>query len=254
MKKVIAHEFLKDEAILWDFILNFECKGEPYGNQNRNSLRLFGFNDMVLNVKSFKVPNIVNQVVYSFFRKSKAHRSYDHANKLLSLGIGTPRPVAYYEFRSGFMFRKSYYLSEQLDYDYTYRDLITDFKIPNYEQILREFTRFTYKLHENNILFKDHSPGNTLIEKNGDSYNFYLVDLNRMEFKSLTFYERVKNFSRITPRKEMVEVMSDEYAKLTGEDYQKIVTLMWKLVSKFQHKFYLKIWWKNKFMFWRKKR
>ena len=136
----------------------------------------------------------------------------------------------------------------------TYRELVEDENYPDNENILRQFTRFTWKLHQNNVLFKDHSPGNTLIVKKAEEYEFYLVDLNRMEFKPLSFEERVKNFSRITPKKEMVEIMSDEYAKLTGEDYQKIVTLLWDLVSKFQRKFYRKIYLKNKYMFWRKKK
>ena len=64
-----------------------------------------------------------------------------------------------------FRFKKSFYLSEQVDCDLTYRELITDLNYPNYETILRAFTRFTYLLHERGIQFLDHSPGNTLIKK-----------------------------------------------------------------------------------------
>lgn len=253
MKKVIAHEFLKDEATLSDFILNFDSKGEPYGNQNRNSLRLFKLNDLVLNAKSFRIPNIVNQVVYSFFRKSKARRSFEHAKKLLSLDIGTPKPIAYYEFKSGFMFRRSYYLSEQMECDYTYRDLTTNFSIPDYERILRSFTRFTHKLHENNILFLDHSPGNTLIRKNTQGeFDFFLVDLNRMKFRSMDLKSRIKNFSRLTIHKSMVEIMSDEYAKCIGEDYEVVFKLMWEFTSDFQKKFHRKKRIKKKIKFWKK--
>lgn len=253
MKKVIAHEFLNDEAALNNFILNFDSKGEPYGNQNRNSLKLFKYDDKVLNIKSFKVPNIFNQIVYSFFRKGKAQRSYEHAMKLLELGIGTPKPVAYYEFRSGFMFRESYYLSEQLDCDYTYRDLTHNFNIPDYEQILREFTRFTYNLHENDVLFLDHSPGNTLIRKNVQgTFDFFLVDLNRMRFREIDFKSRIKNFSRLTIHKRMVAIMSDEYAKCTGEDYKLVFNLMWKYTSNFQKKYNRKKKVKKRIKFWKK--
>lgn len=109
--------------LLDDFIVNFKTKGEPFGNQDRNSLKLFELNDMTVNIKSFRVPNLINQVAYRFFRKSKAQRTYEHANKLLELGIGTPQPIAYYEYKTPVLFKNSYYISEQLDADLTYREL-----------------------------------------------------------------------------------------------------------------------------------
>ena len=251
MKKVITKAFFIDESTLDDFILNFESKGEPFGDQKRNSLKLFEFDTMVMNVKSFKIPNIINQVVYTFFRKSKAQRSYENASKLLSLHIGTPKPIAYYEFRFGFLLRKSYYVSEQLDCDYTYRDLTNNFNIKGFEDILRAFTRFTFNLHENNILFLDHSPGNTLIKKNDkDGFDFFLVDLNRMIFKPLDFEKRIENFSRLTIHEKMVEIMSDEYAKCMGEDYEKVFNLMWKYTVDFQKKYNRKKRLKKRIKFW----
>ena len=252
MKKVISQNFLEAENTLDNFILNFDTEGTVYGNQNRNSLKLFEFGDLVVNVKSFKLPNIVNQVVYGFFRKSKAQRSFEHANKLLSLNIGTPTPIAYYEFNSGILFKKSYYVSEQLDCDYTYRDLTHNFEIPDYENILRAFTRFTFKLHEENILFLDHSPGNTLIKKTDDGYNFFLVDLNRMTFKPLNLNERIKNFERLTIHESMVKIMSDEYAKCIHEDYNKVFNLMWNYTNTFQRKYRQRRRLKNKLKFWKK--
>ena len=123
-----------------------------------------------------------------------------------------------------------------MDCDLTYRELTTNFNYPDYENILRAFTRFTYSLHEKNIHFLDHSPGNTLIKKNGNAYDFYLVDLNRMEFKPLDFETRIKNFSRLTIHKSMIKVMSEEYAKSSGEDFNKIFDLMWNETEAFQEK------------------
>ena len=196
--------------------------------------------DIILNIKSFRIPNIINQIAYRFFRKSKAQRSFEYANKLIKLDVGTPQPIAFYEFKTSFLFKKSFYVSEHLNCDLTYRELTTNFDYPDFENILRAFTRFTFKLHEKNIQFLDHSPGNTLIKKVGNEYKFYLVDLNRMEFKSMDFETRIKNFSRLTIHKSMVEVMSDEYAKCSGEDYNKIFDLMWKETEVFQEKFHRK--------------
>ncbi|MDO5969972.1 lipopolysaccharide kinase InaA family protein [Flavivirga aquimarina] len=248
----IRAEFQSHKLVLDDFITNFETKGEPFGNQDRNSLKLFKLEDKIINVKSFRIPNIVNQITYKFFRKSKAQRSYEYANKLKELYIGTPEPIAYYEYKTPFLFKKSYYISEQIDCDLTYRELTTDFDYPDHENILRAFTRFTFDLHEKGIHFLDHSPGNTLIKKTDNGYDFFLVDLNRMEFKNLDFETRIKNFAKLTIHKSMIEVMSDEYAKCTGEAYDAIFNLMWKETEDFQHKYHRKRRLKKKLKFWKK--
>ncbi|MEW4925173.1 lipopolysaccharide kinase InaA family protein [Algibacter sp. 2305UL17-15] len=251
-KKVIHTDFKSHDDFLDDIIYHFDEKGEPFGNQDRNSLKLFDFEDFKLNVKSFRVPNLVNQIAYRFFRKSKAQRSFEYANKLTELGVGTPQPIAYYGFTTPFLFKSSYYISEQQHCDLTYRELTTDFDIPNHEAILRAFTRFTFNLHEKGIHFLDHSPGNTLIELNDGDYKFYLVDLNRMEFKPLDFETRIKNFARLTIHKNMVEIMSDEYAKCSGESFETIFNLMWQETEAFQEKYHRKRRLKKKLKFWKK--
>ncbi|WP_435412503.1 Kdo domain containing protein, partial [Psychroserpens mesophilus] len=204
-----------------------------------------------VNVKSFRIPNVINQIAYRFFRKSKAQRSFEYGNWLKSLDIGTPQPLAYYEFKTAFLFKKSYYISEQQDCDLTYRELTTNFNYPDFEAILRAFTRFTYKLHQKKVHFLDHSPGNTLIQKVDNGYEFYLVDLNRMEFKELDFETRIKNFSKLTIHKFMIEIMSDEYAKCSGEAYDKILDLMWSSTEAFQNKYHKKRRLKKKLKFWK---
>ena len=208
-KRSLHKDFNGYSNFLDDITANFDTKGTAFGNQDRNTLKLFKLEDKTLNVKSFRIPNYINQIAYKYFRKSKAQRSFEYANKLIKLNIGTPQPVAYYEFTTLLLFKKSFYISEHLKYDLTYRELTTDLNYPNHEDILRAFTRFTFKLHENGVRFLDHSPGNTLIRLNNGDYKFFLVDLNRMVFKSLYFETRIKNFSRLTVHKSMVEIMSD---------------------------------------------
>jgi len=223
------------KELLTEVTRNFDSYSGGVGK--RNTIKIIEVNGDKLNVKSFKVPHLVNQIVYKFFRKSKAQRSFEYANKLTELGVKTPEPLAYFEYTSLFLFKRSFYISKHLDCDLTYRELTKDFNIPDYDTILRAFTRFTFSLHQKNILFLDHSPGNTLIKKNGTDYDFYLVDLNRMRFEPLDFETRIKNFSKLTIHKSMVEVMSDEYAKCSGENYEKIFNLMWKETEAFQEKF-----------------
>jgi len=252
MESVVHPKYQQLSKDLDHFILNFDSLGQAYGNQNRNSLKVYELNGLIINTKSFKVPNWINQVVYKYFRKSKAQRSFEYANVLIEKEVGTPQPIAYYELPTTFLFKKSYYLSEQLESDYTYRELTTDFEIPRYDEILRAFTRFTYGLHEKEIHFLDHSPGNTLIKIHDEEIEFFLVDLNRMEFKPLNFEERIRNFSRLTTHKSMVEVMSDEYSKCINKPFGEVFDLMWKYTVEFQEKFNRKKRIKKKLKFWKK--
>lgn len=252
MKKVINTEYKAIESTLDHFILNYDSEGSPFGNQQRNRLRLFNVENKTLNIKSFKVPNFINKIAYNFFRKSKAQRSFEYANALKNKSIGTPEPIGFYESKKGILFGKSYYISEHLNYDLTYRELTKSFDFPNYETILRAFTRFTFKLHENRIHFLDHSPGNTLIKINGNVYEFFLVDLNRMVFEDLSFEKRIKNFAKLSIHKYMVEIMSDEYAKCIGRDYGEVFPLMWKNTQDFQESYHRRRRLKEAITFWKK--
>ena len=251
-KSTIHPTFKKQQAFLNDIVENYDVKGENFGNQDRNSLKLFRLNKEIINVKSFKIPNSINQIVYRFFRKSKAQRSFEYATILQERGIGTPQPIAYFTFTTACCFKISYYISEQIDATLTYRELVTDPNFPNHEEILRAFTRFTFHLHEKGICFLDHSPGNTLIVKEEEEYSFYLVDLNRMKFQQMNFHDRMQNFSRLTPKKEMIAIMSDEYAKLSALDFDTVFKEMWKETNAFQEKFQRKQRLKKRLKFWKK--
>lgn len=222
-------------------------------SSGRNTIKIFKINGAKFSVKSFRIPNLINKVTYKFFRKSKAERSFQYATKLKKKGIGTPDPVAYSENSTQLSFLNSYYVCEHLECELTYRELVTDPGYPDHENILRAFTRFTFELHKKQIQFLDHSPGNTLIQKAGDGYLFFLVDLNRMNFKELNFEERMLNFSRLTPKKEMVEIMADEYSKLIDKPKIEVFEKMWFYTNQFQKKFKRKKELKKKLKFWKKK-
>ena len=206
---------VKKSRDILSLINNFNTSGQLFGNGQRNVIKIFDVEGVAINIKSFKIPNSINKVAYRYFRKSKARRSYEYATILLEKGIGTPQPMAFLENFNVFGLRDSYYVSEHLDADLTYRELVEVPDYPDHDKILRQFTRFSYELHQKGIEFLDHSPGNTLIKKSDNgNYEFFLVDLNRMEFHdSMSFEMRMKNLCRLTPVKEMVAVMSNEYSK-----------------------------------------
>ncbi|WP_424494501.1 lipopolysaccharide kinase InaA family protein [Salinimicrobium sp. GXAS 041] len=253
MKAVFSDVYNQSEEQIRYYIKNFKEDGEVLGSPARNVIKIFNLEGEKINIKSFKIPNAVNKIAYRHFRKSKAQRSFEYAQLLISLGIGTPAPIAYFEEKSKIVFLKSFYVSRQQDCDLTFRELVNEPNLPNHEKILRAFTRFTHELHEKNIEFLDHSPGNTLIQLNDGDYKFFLVDLNRMNFKPLDFEARMKNFSRLTPKKEMVKVMASEYAKLINKPEEEVFQKMWFYTKNFQEKFKRKKRLKKKLKFWKAK-
>ncbi|MGE6355694.1 Kdo domain containing protein [Flavobacterium sp. NPDC079362] len=246
--------FIKSSSSIQNIIESFSDSGTIFGDGQRNIIKLFDFDGKTINIKSFKIPNLVNKIAYNYFRKSKARRSFEYATILLEKGIGTPQPIAYLENFNWLGLRDSYYASEHLVTELTYRELVEIPDYPDHENILRQFTKFSFELHEKGIEFLDHSPGNTLIKKKADgNYEFFLVDLNRMVFhKSMTFEMRMKNLCRLTPLKEMVAIMSNEYSKLYGESEQKTYDTLWKFTADFQEQFYRKRRLKKKLKFWKK--
>jgi hypothetical protein len=235
------------------YIKNFTKEGEFLNDGQRNSIKVFDLEGEAINIKSFKIPNFVNKIAYRFFRRSKAERSFSYALHLLSRNIRTPQPIAFAEEKSGFTFQRSFYVSEQQECDLTYRELVLKPDYPENEKILRAFTRFTFDLHEKDVEFLDHSPGNTLIKLLENSEpQFYLVDLNRMNFKEMDFNARMKNFSRLTPKKEMVEIMANEYASLINKPEPEVFDKMWFYTREFQKKFIRKKRLKKKLKFWKK--
>ncbi len=221
---------------LRNILSNFAKVGENVTQGERNLIKKVAIDGIVVNIKKFKEPNFFQSLVYQFLRKSKAKRSYEYALKLIDCEINTPFPIAYFENFS-FGLKQSFYVSEHVNYDFDFRKLIHKPQFQNREEILRQFTQFTFKLHENNVNFLDHSPGNTLIIDKGENnfkYVFYLIDLNRMRFEKMDFKKRMKNFRRLWLSKTMLKIMAKEYAELYGKTYSETHKLMSKYSRNFQ--------------------
>lgn len=249
----IDSNFLKYKSALLRIIENFNSEGILFADGKRNKIRLFNLDGLMINIKSFKKPHLINKIVYKYFRKSKARRSYEYGIILLEKGIGTPRPIAFFENFSWLGLKDSYYASEHIETELTFRELINIPDYPDHSTILRQFTKFTFDLHERGVEFQDHSPGNTLIERTSNgNFNFLLVDLNRMKFHdSMDFNKRMNNFSRLTTKAEMIAVMSDEYAKLYDKSYDEVYSKMSLYAKDFDFRLYRRIARKKKLLFWK---
>lgn len=234
VKFLFSETFKYSKEVIF-FIKEFNSAlGTVFLKGKRNEIKLFDLNGEKINIKSFKVPHFINKIAYRYFRKSKARRSFEFANILLAKGIGTPTPIAYYENHSWMGLNESYYVSQHFESDLTFRELVEISNYPDKENILRQFIKFTFSLHEKGIEFLDHSPGNTLIKKNqSGEYDFYLVDLNRMKFHNkLSLDQRIFNLRRLSYKKEMVREMSYEYAKLYNVDGELFFKKLWNVTQK----------------------
>lgn len=234
----INADYLNKKNDLIESILKYDSVGDILFDGSRNQIKIAKLKNYTIAIKSFKIPNTFNKVIYKYFRKSKAQRSYEYAKFLSQHNIGTAEPIAYSMNFNSIGLQDSYYISEFLHVDLVLRELIADENYPEREIILKQFTQFTFKLHELGIEFLDHTPGNTLIKKiSPGKYNFFLVDLNRMRFhKELSLTERLKNFKKLTQNKEIIKIISAEYANLLGLKeqfvYEKIVSYSYKLNQK----------------------
>ena len=168
----------------------------------RNIIKIVDFQQKKYVVKSFKIPHLLNQIVYRFFRDSKAKRSYENSVKLLEKSVNTPKPIGYIEFEDTFLFKESFYISEFFDYDFEIRAVFNNREFEDREKILKKFILFSYELHEKGIYHIDYSPGNILVKKRESEYIFSIIDVNRMKFLEMNKALRMKSLSKLTKNKE----------------------------------------------------
>ena len=154
----------------------------------------------------------MNKIAYTFFRDSKAKRSYDNSMKILEF---VPKPIGYAEYKKFGLLHDSYFLCEKYAYDFTIREPLIRDDFEDRENIFKQFSVFTHALHLKGVVHLDYSPGNILIKKmDDDTYEFKIIDVNRMQFKNLTDIECLENFSKLWAQDKDLSIIIDSYAKL----------------------------------------
>lgn len=214
-----------------DFLLNIKKYFQENSNtihKARNELKVIKYDDLQTVVKAFKVPNKINQIVYAYFRDSKAKKSYKNAVKLRSLGLNTPEPIGYIEFYRNFLFKESFFIAKKYDYDFTIREPLRNKELANREEIIKKFVEFTFNLHKNNVYHKDFSAGNILVSIQGEDYEFSVVDINRMEFKAIDLYTGLDNFAKLWLDEDDIVLIASTYAKLANVEEKEAIDILKK--------------------------
>ena len=248
MSIIIHSKYKSKEKSVIQLVNGFFEEGDMIVAGSRNTIKSNFLADEKINIKFFQKPGIFKSIIYSFFRSTKAKRSFEYANFLLDHNILTPFPIAYIENRSSLgLLKDSYYICKHIDYDFTIRELIHDPMFPERNVILEQFTAFTFSMHEANVNFLDHSPGNTLVVKlDTGKYEFYLIDLNRMNFKYLSIEDRMDNFKKMWLSKAMVKVVAEAYAKLSNQPELELHAILLEKTTQFKRKITQKKYLKRK--------
>lgn len=238
MRITVHLKYKNQEENILQLVKTFFEEGDLIVKGSRNIIKSNFLGSIKVNIKFFQKPGFIKSIIYSFFRDTKAKRSFDYANYLLKHNINTPFPIAFVEERSVFGFlANSFYFCDQIDYDFTMRELIHDPLFPERNIIIEQFTEFTFKMHEAKINFLDHSPGNTLILNKGNGiYDFFLIDLNRMKFEELSLEKRMDNFKKMWLSKQMIKVVAQKYASLSNQSEEKIHAILLEKSTQFKRK------------------
>ena len=200
----------------WSRFINFFRSEKIVGNfseweegdviyAKRNTLR--AYNGFI--IKQFATPKLWRGIIYGWFCKSKAQRSYEYAHHLDGL---TPTPMAYREVRYCGILRESWYVCQHSECKYTFNDLIHNPKFPQRDKILNAIGNFTAILHKRGILHLDYSGGNILFNEDGSKIQ--IIDLNRIHFyKQISIKKGLKNFERLNIDKNALSVIGTAYAQ-----------------------------------------
>lgn len=164
----------------------------------RNIVEKFSMQGKDYVIKIYRQPNLCNRIAYTWFRKSKAMRAYTYAERLLELGIETPRPVAYFEKRENGIFSVGYFISEYLPYCLM-RDAYNDIPDSEKRRLTKDFMDFTLEMHGKKVLPLDFNSSNIFYHFDEESkhYRFAITDINRMRFgKTPTTSEVMQSFEQ----------------------------------------------------------
>jgi tRNA A-37 threonylcarbamoyl transferase component Bud32 len=145
---------------------------------------------------------------FSPFKRSKAFRAYDAAERLIELGLRTPKPLLSVEGRTGGFVRVNYLFTESLGETRSSRVLLRESDDP--EKIVREIARIVRRMHDGGLCHRDLTLAN--FHRRGEEDSLYVIDLNRARIRSrIGAIERFEDIARIDLSPEHLEVFLEVY-------------------------------------------
>ena len=189
--------------------------------KSRNQLKVIEVNNVKLCIKKFGRPTLANIFIYSFFRKTKAERSFLFARKLLQYGIHTPQPIGYIEFKNKWaILKQSYYICIYEESLFT-MNFVFNNTILNKEKVIKQFVDFAVDgLHANGVFHKDFNGANTMVSKDDKgNYQYSVVDLNRIKFNQKMGHRKsIKHLTKTCSDPYSLAKIGEFYANKLKED------------------------------------
>ena len=201
----------------------------------RNRVVRFSHDGQVLMVKRFKRVNFIQQIVYTFFRKTKAERAFLFAEEFRKRGVDTPQRVAYIEERRWGLFTVGYFVSSEAKGTETHLLLreVQDFSRELADAVVGQVVF----MHSRGVLHGDLNLSNFLASDEPDGYHFTMIDINRSHFcESWPSDEQcLKNMVRLTHRRDLYEYLLRGYARQRGWDEDATADQALRLLSSFEN-------------------
>lgn len=220
----------------------FEHEGTEIYHK-RNVVRLFRPGTGTWVVKRYKRPHLLQRIVYTFWRSSKAARAFAYAARLRALGIDTPHEIACLEVRRGGLLRDAYFVSEHCPYDSVKNLADTTERLPaDFAEVL---ARFLAEMHEKGFLHGDLNLSNVLYHRTGtQGIRFAVIDTNRSRFcPQPTRRACLDNLKRLTHHRALLEQVVSAYARCREWPEAECVQAVVEAVERFERRKALKKKW-----------
>lgn len=202
----------------------------------RNKVVRIEHDGEIMMVKCFKKVNIIQQIAYTFFRKSKAERAFLFAGEFAKRGISTPQRIAYIEEKRCGLFLKGYFISEEVKGTECHLLLREVEKFPT--RLADAVMEHTILMHSKGILHGDLNLSNYLCEEKDGCYHFNMIDINRSRFCDgyPSHEDCLKNLVRMTHRRDLYEYLVGSYARQRNWNVTKTVKQAVMLLDRFEHR------------------
>lgn len=236
MKIVLAEAYSNMAEAITTFPFRMRQGEGEVVYDGRNRVVKFLCDGHHLMVKRYKRVNLIQQVVYTFFRKTKAERAFLFAREFEKRGIDTPESVAYMEERCMGLFSVGYFVSREVPGTET--SLLLR-EVKDYAPNLAEaVARQVVLMHSKGVLHGDLNLSNFLCTQQQDSYHFSMIDINRSKFCEGWPSDEacLKNLVRITHRRDLYVDIISRYATLRGWDVSDTVRKAVALLDRFEQK------------------
>ena len=143
-----------------------------------------------INIKAYKVPGLAKGLIYGLFRKPKALRK---AGRLC----------------------RSFFVSRQLE---GWSELRGVEKRSDFGILVKALAEFILDMHHKGVYMKDMTPGNILFRLAGGSFEFALVDINRMCFGVTDMHVLRSRLGLVFDSEDAGAFFTRTYAALAGID------------------------------------